>query len=129
MFSHVTLGANDLGRAAAFYDGVLAPLGMIRLLDLPEDGFVGYGDAGGKAQLFICTPFDGGKATVGNGTHVALLAPDRKAVDAFHATALAAGGTDEGKPGLRPHYHENYYGAYVRDPDGNKLQACCHKPE
>lgn len=129
MFSHVTLGANDLGKAAAFYDKVLAPLGMVRILDLPEDGFVGYGDTGGKAQLFVCAPFDGGRATVGNGTHIALLAPDRRAVDAFHAAAVAAGGRDEGAPGLRPHYHANYYGAYVRDLDGNKLQACCHKPE
>jgi len=129
MFSHVTLGANDLAKAVAFYDRLLAPLGMERLYTQLEDGFAGYGDKGGKPQVFICTPFNGGPATHGNGTHIAFLAPSRKAVDAFHAAALAAGGTDEGAPGPRPHYYEHYYGAYVRDRDGNKLQACCHKPE
>ena len=126
MFGHITLGTNDLARAAAFYDAVLAPLGHVRGLE--KKNFVSYGDGSG-ARLFVMTPYDGRPATVGNGVHVALLAPDRAAVDAFHAAALAAGGTDEGPPGPRPHYHENYYGAYVRDPDGNKLQAVCHKPE
>jgi len=129
MFSHITLGANDLAKAVAFYDAVLAPLGMERLYNRIEEGFAGYGDTGGQPQVFVCTPFDGGRATHGNGTHIALLAPSRAAVDAFHAAALAAGGSDEGAPGLRPQYHEHYYGAYVRDPDGNKLQACCHRPE
>lgn len=129
MFSHITLGTNDIARAMAFYDDVLAPLGMERSYTSEEHGFVGYGDKGGKAQVFVCSPFDGKAATIGNGTHVAFLAPDRKAVDEFHRRALAAGGSDEGAPGLRPQYHEHYYGAYVRDPDGNKLQACCHHPE
>jgi catechol 2,3-dioxygenase-like lactoylglutathione lyase family enzyme len=75
------------------------------------------------------SPYNGETATVGNGVHVAFKADNRAAVDAFHAAALAAGGTDEGAPGLRPHYHEHYYGAYVRDPDGNKLQAVCHAAE
>jgi catechol 2,3-dioxygenase-like lactoylglutathione lyase family enzyme len=74
-------------------------------------------------------PFDGNAATVGNGGHAAFNADSRAAVDKFHAAALAGGGTDEGRPGLRPHYNENYYGAYVRDPDGNKLQAVCHNAE
>ena len=129
MFSHITLGTNDLVRAAVFYDTVLATLGMERRYNAPEHGLVGYGEQGGKPQVFICTPFDGEKATHGNGTHIALLAPSRDAVDCFHVAALAAGGSDEGAPGLRPQYHEHYYGAYVRDPDGNKLQACCHDPE
>ncbi len=128
MFSHITLGANNLEKAIAFYDAVLAPLGMERVYTDMDHHLVGYGAKGGQAEVFVCRPFDGGKATHGNGSHVALLAPDRQAVDAFHAAAIAAGGSDEGAPGLRPHYHEHYFGAYVRDPDGNKLQACCHKP-
>ena len=127
IFGHVTLGTNDLGRASAFYDAVLGTLGHTRGLER-EGSFVSYGDGSG-ARLFVMTPFDGNPASVGNGVHVAFLAPDRAAVDAFHAAALAAGGTDEGAPGSRPQYHEHYYGAYVRDLDGNKLQAVCHKPE
>ena len=128
MFSHATLGTNDLERAMAFYDAVLATLGLERIQTQPAFGFAGYGRAGDRARLFVCRPFDRGAASVGNGTHVALLAPDRAAVDAFHAAALAAGGRDEGAPGPRPQYHEHYYGAYARDLDGNKLQACCHEP-
>lgn len=125
MFGHVTVGTNDLERAARFYDAVMATLGHGRF---PEAGetFVGYGS--GNGVFFVMTPFDGRAATVGNGVHVAFLAPSRAAVDAFYEAALAAGGTDEGPPGLRPHYHADYYGAYVRDLDGNKLQAVCHKP-
>ena len=77
-------------------------------------------------KIFIGATFDGKPATCGNGTHVAFLAKDRATVDAFYTAALAQGGSDEGPPGLRAHYHPNYYGAYVRDPDGNKLQAVCH---
>ena len=128
MFSHVTLGTNDLAKAMAFYDAVLATLGLRRLLTRAEHGFAGYGLQGARLGFFLCRPFDGGAATFGNGTHIALLAPDRASVSAFHAAALAAGGKDEGAPGPRPHYHEHYWGAYVRDLDGNKLQACCHHP-
>ncbi len=128
MFSHMTLGTSDLAAAVAFYDAVLAPLGIVRKFFSPDHGYAGYGPSAGGAGLFICRPYDGGEATAGNGTHVAFLAPDRAAVDAFHAQALALGAADEGAPGPRPHYHEHYYGAYVRDPDGNKLQACCHDP-
>lgn len=126
MFSHVTLGTNDFDRATAFYDAVFATLGIGRFYC--KEGHAGYGEERGD-QTWIMHPFDGGPATVGNGTHVAFLAPDRAAVRAFHEAALAHGGSDEGGPGLRPHYHRNYYAAYVRDPDGNKLQAVCHKPE
>ena len=129
MFSHVTLGTNDLAKAMTFYDAVLATLGLRRLLTRAEHGFAGYGLQGARLGFFLCRPFDGGAATFGNGTHIALLAPDRASVSAFHAAALAAGGKNEGAPGPRPHYHEHYWGAYVRDLDGNKLQACCHRPE
>ncbi|WP_425230264.1 VOC family protein [Sphingomonas sp.] len=123
MFSHVTLGSADLDRAAAFYRPVMATLGLIEPFAL--DRALVFGEVMG-AKLFIGAPFDGNPPSHGNGTHVALLAGSRAAVDAFHAAALAHGGSDEGAPGPRPHYHANYYGAYVRDPDGNKLQAVCH---
>lgn len=123
MFSHVTLGSNDLDRSRHFYAPVLATLGLAPPFDMP--GALVFGSATGP-KIFIVPPFDGQPASIGNGSHVALLAPNRKAVDAFHAVALSHGGKDEGAPGLRPHYHPHYYAAYVRDPDGNKLQAVCH---
>jgi len=124
MFSHITLGTNDLERARRFYEPVMATLGIDQPFKLPST--IVFGEMAGL-KLFIVSPFDGGSAQPGNGPHAAFLAPDRKAVDAFHAAALANGGQDEGAPGLRPHYHAHYYGAYVRDPDGNKLQAVCHR--
>ena len=92
------------------------------------EGFCAYGEMGGS-QFWILPPHNKQPASVGNGSHTAFPAPDRAAVRAFHAAALANGGSDEGAPGLRPHYHANYYGAYVRDPDGNKIQAVCHRAE
>jgi catechol 2,3-dioxygenase-like lactoylglutathione lyase family enzyme len=123
MFSHITLGTNDLERSRRFYEPVMAALGIDQPFELPNK--LVFGELAGQ-KLFIVSPFDGGSASNGNGTHAALLASSRAIVDHFHAAALANGGTDEGAPGLRPHYHANYYGAYVRDPDGNKLQAVCH---
>ena len=123
MFSHITLGTNDWPKAKAFYQAITTAL------DLPLFMEREHGAAWGEAigpKLFVGPAFDGQPATTGNGTHVAFLAKSRAAVDEFYAAALAQGGTDEGAPGLRPHYHPNYYGAYVRDPDGNKLQAVCH---
>lgn len=129
MLSHVTLGTNDLGRAAAFYDLVLAPLGLARADWNAAQGWAGYARPGGDSLPFwIMRPLDGRPATVGNGVTIAFEAPDRAVVDAFHAAALAAGGRDEGGPGLRPHYHADFYAAYVRDPDGNKLCCVCHRP-
>lgn len=124
MFSHITLGSGDIERSRLFYTPVMASLGITEPFTLP--GSLVFGDLAGL-KLFIGTPFNGGEASHGNGQHTAFLAPTRAAVDAFHAAALANGGTDEGAPGLRPQYHLNYYGAYVRDPDGNKLQAVCHR--
>ena len=126
MFSHVTIGTNDIDRAGVFYDQVMKALGHERFYS--GDGYIGYGKIDGD-QTWVVNPYDGNAATVGNGTHIAFLAPDRASVDAFHAAALSRGGTDEGAPGLRPQYHEHYYGAYVRDPDGNKLQAVCHRSD
>jgi catechol 2,3-dioxygenase-like lactoylglutathione lyase family enzyme len=130
MFSYVSIGTRNLERAVAFYDAVLAPLGHARI-----DGY----DSGGRSaawglddpgpHLWVTEPFDGSPATVGNGVMVSLLAASRAAVDAFHAAALAHGGTDEGAPGLRPRYGPHFYAAYVRDPDGNKLNAVCYRPD
>ncbi len=124
MFSHVTLGTNDPARALAFYDAVAPVLGHAQLFRFGDT--VAYGTPTGP-KLFVGRPFDGGEASAGNGTHLAFIVDDRTTVDDFHAAALAHGGSDEGAPGPRPHYHPNYYGAYVRDPDGNKLQAVCHR--
>lgn len=120
-FLYLTLGTNDLSRAARFYDAALAPLGLIRRAT--EETEVGYGFPSDKrTRLWITLPFDGRAATVGNGSMPALVAPSQEAVRAFHAAALAHGGTDEGAPGLRP-YGPAFFAAYVRDTDGNKLSA------
>lgn len=126
MFSHVTIGTNDVARAKEFYSDVLGLLGL-PLSSTEGQLMLFYRDL---AEGLVCIgpPFDGNPATVGNGMMVAFNAPDRPTVDRFHAAALAAGGTDEGEPKLRPHYHPDYYGAYVRDPDGNKLCCVCHLP-
>jgi catechol 2,3-dioxygenase-like lactoylglutathione lyase family enzyme len=127
MFSHITLGTNDIEKAKAFYDATLTPLGLARLADFPEAA--GYGPAGGKPPFWILRPIDKQPATVANGLTIGFDAPTRRAVDAAYAAARAKGAKDEGAPGLRPHYHANYYGAYVRDLDGNKLCIVCHRPE
>lgn len=126
MFSHFTVGSNDMARAKAFYDGVGGALGLVKHLEFPTG--IGYGRRGGRPQLWIVMPLDGKPATVGNGITIGLEADTRSAVDAAYAAGMAAGGKDEGKPGIRAHYHPSYYGAYVRDPDGNKVCIVCHKP-
>jgi catechol 2,3-dioxygenase-like lactoylglutathione lyase family enzyme len=125
MFSHVTIGSNDVAKAKPFYDGLLGPLGLVRHADYPNA--VGYGPTGGRPQLWVVSPLDRNAATVGNGVTIGLEAADRAAVDACHAAALKAGGKDEGAPGVRAHYHPNYYGAYMRDLDGNKICVVCHR--
>lgn len=119
MLSHVSIGTNDAVRAAAFYDPVLATLGIRKLHE--RDGSLDYG----TSIMFFSLekPVDGKPATVGNGVHVAFLAETRAMVDEFHRTGLANGGSDAGAPGLRPEYDANYYGAFLRDPDGNKIEA------
>jgi catechol 2,3-dioxygenase-like lactoylglutathione lyase family enzyme len=118
---YLTLGTNDVARAARFYDAALAPLGLIRRAT--EDGEVGYGlPEDRRTRIWVTQPYDGKPASFGNGSMLALVAPSQQAVQDFHAAALAAGGTDEGAPGLRP-YGPAFYAAYVRDPDGNKLSA------
>lgn len=129
MFSHVTLGTRDIRKAVAFYDPLLAGLGLARQESDLEMGYAGYAAAPETTpQFWVLLPINRQAATVGNGVTIAFEAKDRGSVDRFHATGLAQGGTDEGAPGLRAHYHPDYYGAYLRDPDGNKLCCVCHRP-
>jgi len=129
MFTYVTLGVNDFEAALRFYDQTLAALGWQRCDPDAPDGWAGWGiyeDEGRReVALWICRPFDGRPATAGNGTMVALSASTRAQVEAFHRVALSAGGRSEGAPGLRPHYGPDFFAAYVRDLDGNKLAAVC----
>ncbi|MBD9445927.1 VOC family protein [Rhizobium sp. RHZ01] len=127
MLLYVTLGTNDIDEARRFYDIVLPLLGYRRQRYSEEEiGYAADGDT--RCRLWIVTPFNRRRASTGNGSMVALHAERHADVDAFHAAALAAGGVDEGAPGLRP-FHANFYAAYVRDPDGNKLSAVCETPE
>lgn len=122
MLTAVCVGTNDLVIAAAFYDDVLATLGMRRTAE--NDVEIGYGTIGKPPTFWIIKPYDKKDATVGNGSQVTFGAKDQNAVLAFYSTALALGGRDEGQPGLRD-YTEGYFGAYIRDLDGNKLHAFC----
>lgn len=119
MIGYATIGTNNLDKATTFYDAVLTPLGGKRVFANERMQF--YGGAGG-GMLAICKPYDEQPASVGNGSMFGLAAPSKEAVDQVHAAALAAGAADEGAPGMRT---DNFYGAYFRDPDGNKL--CCFK--
>lgn len=132
MLTYVYLGTNDLERAIVFYDATLAPLGLQRCItDDPEwdrisAGWGTYEDGGARElALWVGKPFNQQPATTGNGTMVAFRARSWKEVDEFHAAALAHGGGSEGAPGLRLHYSQDFYAAYVRDLDGNKLAAVC----
>jgi catechol 2,3-dioxygenase-like lactoylglutathione lyase family enzyme len=127
MIDHMGLAVADLARSRAFYEAALAPLGYVVMMEVtPEEtggaGHVGFG-ADGKPDFWIAS---GGP--LGGHIHVAFAAADRPTVDAFYAAAMAAGGTDNGAPGLRPHYHPNYWGAFVLDPDGHNIEAVCHRP-
>ena len=132
MLTYAYLGTNDLRRATAFYDATLSALGMQRCItndaqwDLVSTGWGLYEDGGVRElAVWVGTPYDGQPATVGNGTMIAFRARSWQAVDAFHAAALAHGGSCDGAPGLRLHYAPDFYAAYVLDPDGNKLAAVC----
>ena len=129
MFSHVHIGITDFERAFAFYSGVMDELGFTLKFSEPEKPWAGWMQPGQDRPLFLIgRPYNGKRAAPGNGQMVALLAPNRGAVDRCYASAIANGARSEGEPGLRPHYHPNYYGAYFRDLDGNKLCVCCHDP-
>ena len=124
MFSHVTVGASDLERSANFYDALLIPLGLKRRPVTPDGGpsaacWVSPGPI--LPRFYVYSPYNRRPASAGNGSMVAFLAPSSKAVDAAYAAGIAAGGGDEGQPGPRARYGPGYYGAYLRDPDGNKV--------
>ena len=118
MIGYATIGANDLERASKFYDAVLAPLGGARAFANERMQF--YMSPSIPGMIAVCKPYDEQKATAGNGSMFGLAAASREQVDAIHAAAIAAGGLDEGAPGMRT---DTFYGAYFRDPDGNKICA------
>jgi catechol 2,3-dioxygenase-like lactoylglutathione lyase family enzyme len=126
MIDHVGFPVSDYDKSKTFYERALAPLGYGVVMEVGTNEMgapaAGFG-IGGNPDVWI-----GGEGNVGNPVHVAIVARDRAAVDAFHQAALAAGGRDNGAPGLRPHYHPNYYAAFVLDPDGHNIEAVCHLP-
>ena len=127
MIDHIGFPVSDYARAKAFYEKALAPLDYSLVMEVTQQDnsgapAAGFG-AGGKPDFWI-----GGEGGMNKPLPVAILAKDRATVDAFYQTALAAGGRDNGAPGLRPHYHANYYGAFVLDPDGHNIEAVCHAP-
>lgn len=119
ILSHVSHGTDDLERAARFYDRVLGTIGARRLYEHADA--IAWGRS--WPEFWVNRPLDGQGSTVGNGNHVAFFAASRAEVDAFHAAALTAGAQDEGAPGARPEYGAPYYGCFVRDPDGHKIEA------
>jgi catechol 2,3-dioxygenase-like lactoylglutathione lyase family enzyme len=121
MLDHVNLNVRDYAESRRFYEQALEPLGY-RVVMAFDDRGAGFGP--GDKPVFLISRRD----PAGGGAHVAFSAPDRETVDRFHAAALAAGGRDNGQPGLREHYHPSYYGAFVLDPDGNNVEAVCHRP-
>jgi catechol 2,3-dioxygenase-like lactoylglutathione lyase family enzyme len=128
MLDHIGLSVTDFERAKAFYHAALKPLGLGAIMEVTAeetggDAHAGFGE-NDKAFFWIGT---GAKPR--GGTHVAFTTKTRAEVEAFYRAALAAGGRDNGAPGLRPEYHPNYYGAFVFDPDGNNIEAVCHRPE
>lgn len=128
MLDHIGFAVSDFARSRAFYERALAPLGFAPVMDVTREQSGNYEGTGfgppGRPQFWIGT----GDHSEGH-VHVAFAADSRAAVDAFYAAALAAGGRDNGAPGLRLHYHPNYYGAFVLDPDGHNVEAVCHAPE
>jgi catechol 2,3-dioxygenase-like lactoylglutathione lyase family enzyme len=120
MIDHAAVNVSDLDAAKGFYSKALAPLGISTVMEV--EGFAGYGsDKGFHFGVFRRDPV--------GGAHVAFACEDRAKVDDFYEAAVAAGGIDNGRPGIRAHYHENYYGAFVHDPDGNNIEGVCQKPQ
>jgi lactoylglutathione lyase len=129
MFSHVFVGVTDFDRAYAFYAPLMQSMGIGLRFCEPDTPWAGWHSADGTRPLFVIgKPHNGVAHDPGNGQMVAFLAADRAGVHRAYQTALDHGGTCDGPPGLRPHYHADYYGAYFRDPDGNKICVACHAP-
>jgi len=126
MLDHLGFPVSDYARSKAFYEEALAPLGYVLVMEVRQDASdlpaAGFG-ANGKPNFWI-----GGEGGLNKSIHIAIAAQDRAAVDAFYRAAISAGGKDNGAPGLRPHYHPNYYGAFVFDPDGHNIEAVCNAP-
>jgi catechol 2,3-dioxygenase-like lactoylglutathione lyase family enzyme len=127
MIDHCGVFATNFAKSKTFYDAAFAPLGARVLMTVPVEhtggkGYIGYGQK--KPDFWVVEA-----AEAGPGRHYAFTAKNRAEVDAFYKAAIAAGGRDNGAPGLRPHYHASYYGAFVFDPDGNNVEAVCHAPE
>ncbi|MBD0415728.1 VOC family protein [Oryzicola mucosus] len=134
MIDHMGITATDFELSRRFYDAALEPLGLAGIMEVtPEEsgGYHGIGYGKGKPFFWLSNDRRPGErsAVTGTGIHIAFAAESRAAVDAFYAAAMAHGGQDNGAPGLRPHYHPNYYGAFVIDPDGFNVEAVCHAPE
>lgn len=127
MIDHTGIAVSDWEKAKTFYDAALGALGATLMMTVPKE-YTGGRNVGGygreKPDFWLSESAD-----VGPGRHYAFAAANRAEVDAFYAAAMAAGGRDNGAPGLRPHYHADYYGAFVLDPDGNNVEAVCHRPE
>jgi catechol 2,3-dioxygenase-like lactoylglutathione lyase family enzyme len=121
MVDHVALNIRDLAEAKAFYEKALAPLGYTVGLEIHKD--VGFRSPEGELDFWLCE-----RGEPSAPTHVGFRAADRATVDAFHAAAIAAGGSDNGAPGIRPDFHENYYAAFVLDPEGSNIEAVCQQP-
>ena len=121
LVDHITLKVKDLAASRAFYEAALEPLGFALQFEVPEHRAVAFGETRKEADLWLA---ESDRPTA--NLHLAFASRDRESVDRFHAAGLAAGGCDNGGPGLRPEYHENYYGAYLFDPDGNNVEAVYH---
>jgi catechol 2,3-dioxygenase-like lactoylglutathione lyase family enzyme len=127
MIDHVSVGVRDLEQSRRFYDAVLQPLGVVRIVDFEQRGS-DYGAMAGSLGVEFTITVEPGDSLPSRGMHVCFRAPDRAAVQKFHAAALRSGGRDDGEPGLRPQYHRDYFAAFVVDPDGHRVEAVCHAP-
>ena len=128
MLDHVSLGVSDIEHSRNFYDAALRPLGLVRIVDFGDGRGSDYGAAPGSTGVQFTITREVAAIVPSGGSHLCFRAPDRTAVRAFHSAALAAGGRDDGGPGLRP-YHAHYYGAFILDPDGHRIEAVCHAPD
>ena len=127
MLDHVSIGVKDLEASRTFYDAVLRPLGIVRIVDFQQRGS-DYGAMAGQLGVEFTITRESVDSLPSRGMHVCFRAPDRAAVEAFHAAAVRCGGRSDGEPGLRPQYHPDYYAAFVIDPDGPRIEAVCHAP-
>ena len=129
MLDHASLGVTNIDRSRRFYDAVLRPLGLVRIVDFGSGRGSDYGAAPSSPGVEFTITQEADVKTPIAGTHLCFRAPSREAVDLFYSAALVGGGRDDGAPGVRPQYHADYYGAFVLDPDGHRIEAVCHAPE